>query len=227
MLNAYQQPSAADLIPPVIKNLLILNALAFLAQQIPPLMQILNLYGTLWPLGMRVAVPEASLPVGFYPWQPITSAFLHADLWHLAFNMYGLFLFGRGVETMLGSRRFAVLFGASVIGASLLQLAVVTGEFAATGVPVRTLGASGGLLGVVAACGILFPRSEIFILPFPVPIQMRWLAIGYVALDLLGGFGVTQSNTAHFAHLGGAATGALLILYWRGRLPLRPRTRLA
>ncbi len=225
MPNAYRPPSN-DLVPPVIKNLLILNGLVFLAQQIPPLTQYLQYYGALWPIGLSEPIPGGPLAVGFYPWQLVTSAFMHADLWHIGFNMYGLFLFGRGVEQTLGAGRFAILFGASVLGASLLQLAVVTTTFAQTGVPVPTLGASGGLLGVVMACAILFPRQELFIIPFPMPIQMRWLAIGYVALDVLGGFGVTQSNTAHFAHLGGAATGALLIQYWRGRLPLRPRARL-
>ncbi len=226
MPNAYRPPSS-DLFPVVIKNLLIVNALVFLAQQIPPLMQYLDAYGALWPIGMSVEVADAPLAVGFYLWQVVTSAFMHADFWHIGFNMYGLFLFGRGVEQALGSARFAILFGASVLGASLLQLAVVTATFAQTGVPTSTIGASGGLLGVVAACAILFPRDEIFIIPFPMPIQMRWLAVGYVALDLLGGFGATQSNTAHFAHLGGFATGALLIQFWRGRLPVRPRTRLA
>lgn len=226
MPNAYRPPSS-DLFPVVIKNLLILNALVFLAQQIPPLMQYLTYYGSLWPVGLSVPVDDVSLAVGFYPWQVVTSAFMHGDIWHLVFNMYGLFLFGRGVEQTLGTRRFAILFGVSVLCASLLQLAVSTGTFLQTGVPIRTIGASGGLLGVVAACAILFPRDEIFIIPFPMPIQMRWLAIGYVALDVLGGFGVTQSNTAHFAHLGGFAAGVLLLQYWRGRLPIRPRTQLA
>lgn len=214
----------------MIKNLLILNALVFLAQQIPPLMYYLDVWGSLWPLGTPDVVnvrPYGPISgVGFYLWQLVTSAFMHADFWHIAFNMYGLFLFGRGVEQTLGTKRFTILYGASVLGAGLLHLAVASFSLAYGG-PIQTMiGASGGLLGVIAACAILFPRDEILIIPFPFPIQMRWLAIGYVALDVLGGFGVTQSNTAHFAHLGGFAAGALLLQYWRGRLPIRPRTRL-
>ncbi|MEM0963357.1 MAG: rhomboid family intramembrane serine protease [Bacteroidota bacterium] len=225
MTNAYRPPSA---VPPVIKNLLILNGLVFLAQQIPPLSFYLNTYASLWPLGTPSVVdvvPYGPIDnVGFYPWQVVTSAFLHADVWHILFNMYGLWLFGNSVEREIGSKRFATLYGASVLGASALQLAVATGTLASGGGLITTIGASGGLLGVVMAAAILFPRAELFIIPFPVPIQLRWLAIGYIALDVLGGFGLTQSNVAHFAHLGGAATGALLLQYWRGRLPLRPRT---
>lgn len=222
---------SSSVLPPVILNLVILNGLFFLAQQIPPLSFYLNVWGALWPLGapdVVNVVPYGPTPgVGFYPWQVVSTAFLHADLWHLLFNMYGLFLFGRGVEQALGPKRFAVLFGASVLGSSALQLGMASAVLAAGGGLQTAIGASGGLLGVVAACAILFPRDEILLFPFPFPIQMKWLAAGYVALDLLGATGVTGGNTAHFAHLGGFAAGALLIQYWRGRLPLRPRARLA
>lgn len=234
MSNA-SRPSS--LLPEVIKNLLIINGLFFLAQVVIDGLPALNgpvlQWLALWPAGTPEVAQSGNGVVSvpsFYPWQLLTTGFLHGGVWHLVFNMYGLFLFGAGVERVLGERRFLVLFLGSVLGASLLQLAVASAPFVfGIGQPAifPTVGASGGLLGVVAACAILFPRDEIFIIPFPVPIQMRWLALGYVALDLLGGFGAYTSQTAHFAHLGGFATGALLILFWRGRLPLRPRTRLA
>lgn len=222
--------------PEVIKNLLIINGLFFLAQVV--IDGLPNLSGpvldwlALWPVGTpEVAQGTTGLvPVpSFYPWQLVTTAFLHGGIWHLVFNMYALFLFGASVERTLGERRFLVLFFASVLGASLLQLAVASAPFVAgvgQAAIYPTVGASGGLLGVIAACAILFPRDEIFIIPFPVPIQMRWLALGYVAMDLLGGFGAYSSQVAHFAHLGGFATGALLLQYWRGRLPVQPHHRL-
>ncbi|MEM1117968.1 MAG: rhomboid family intramembrane serine protease [Bacteroidota bacterium] len=234
MTNAYRPTS---LLPEVIKNLLIINGLFFLAQVVidglPALSGPMLDWLALWPVGTpevaRSGDGVAAVPQ-FYPWQLVTTAFLHGGIWHLVFNMYGLFLFGAGVERTLGQRRFLILYVGAVLGAGLLQLAVVSAPFVAgVGSPsiFPTVGASGGLLGVVAACAILFPRDEIYIIPFPFPIQMRWLAAGYVVLDLLGGFGAYNSRIAHFAHLGGFATGALMILFWRGRLPFRPRTRLA
>ena len=234
MPNEYRQPS---LFPEVIKNLLIVNGLVFLAQVLidglPYLSGPILDWFALWPVGTTdmarstggmVAVPK------FYPWQLLTTAFLHGGVMHLLFNMYALFLFGASVERAMGTRRFLGLYLASVLGASALQLAVTSAPFLLNtggGSIVPTVGASGGLMGVVAACALLFPKVELYIIPFPFPIQMRWLALGYVALDLFGGFGTSNDGVAHFAHLGGFATGALLLQYWRGRLPIRPSTRLA
>jgi len=231
--------SSSSSFPEGIKNLLILNGLAFLAQVVidglPDLQGPLLQWFALWPAGTpdvvstgqgMVAIPQ------FYPWQLVTMAFLHGGFSHILFNLYALFIFGVVVEQTLGTRRFLILYGVSVLGASLLQLATISAPyFTASGSvippPFPTLGASGGVMGVLAACALLFPRSEIYIIPFPVPIQMRWLALGYVALDVLGGFGATSDGVAHFAHLGGFAAGALLLQYWRGRLPIRPRARLS
>ena len=216
-------------VPPVLKNLVILNGLAFLAQFVfrrmtgAPFLGPVEWWGALWPLGMPV---RADLPV-FYPWQLVTYGFLHADFWHLAFNMYGLFLFGSNVERSIGSKRFAVLFGAGLLVAAVAQLALVTWSLSQGGGIVPTVGASGGVLGVIVAAAILFPRAEIFMFPLPVPIQLRWLALFYVASDVLGVVGVGGAGVANIAHLGGAAAGALLLLYWQGRLPVRPRSRIA
>lgn len=228
----------ASLLPEVIKNLLIINGLVFLAQVVidglPALWGPVLQWLALWPAGTPdlAGSPSGPMPVPqFYVWQLVTTAFLHGGVMHLLFNMYSLFLFGSSVERELGTSRFLWVYGAAVLGSSLLQLAVTSAPHLLgdpTPPPIGpTVGASGGVMGVVAACAILFPRTEIYIIPFPFPIQMRWLALGYVALDLFGGFGVRDTGIAHFAHLGGFAAGALAIQYWRGRLPIRPRTRLA
>ena len=227
-----------NLLPEVIKNLMIINGLVFLAQMIleaggSGVFSTIDLWFALWPIGGPEAVQFSDGVVQFgtfQPWQVVTTAFLHGGFTHILFNMYALFLFGSAVERTLGTKRFAILYGAAVLGASLIQLAVISAPYLTSlpdpPFPIPTVGASGGVMGVVAACAVLFPRSEIYIIPFPFPIQMRWMALGYVALDLFGGFGARDTGIAHFAHLGGFAAGALAILYWRGKLPVRPRARL-
>ena len=232
MTNAYQPPSSFSLFPPVVKNLLIINGLVFLAQQIPPLAGALGAYGMLWPVGTPevVATPGGpALVPQFYPWQLVTSAFMHGGLGHIFFNLFGLWMFGGTVERELGSKRFLIFYAVCVLGASLLQLAVTSYPFlmGAGGIPAPTLGASGGVLGVLAAFGVLHPDSPIYLLFIPVPIPAKWFVLGYAAFSVFAGFSGVQAGVAHFAHLGGMIAGALLILYWRGRLPVRPRTRLA
>ena len=231
----YRPPSAFSSIPPVVKNLLILNGLAFLAQfvfdtllnaggGIGPVMW----WGALWPIGgADLAAAQNVTAPAFYPWQLVTTAFLHGGIAHIAFNMFGLYMFGATVEGALGSRRFAGLYAASVLGASALQLAVISAPFlAGTGTVagiIPTVGASGGVLGVMAAFGMLFPRERIFIFPLPVPIQARWFVLGYAGISLFGGLSGAGGNVAHFAHLGGMIAGALLLLFWR----YQKRARLA
>jgi membrane associated rhomboid family serine protease len=219
----YRPPSAFSSVPPVVKNLLIINGLAFLAQVVidgwPMLEGPILKWAALWPLGVPEFVPPDGRVVGaFYPWQLVTSAFLHGSIGHIAFNMFGLFMLGGPVERTLGERRFVLFYFVSVLGASLLQLAVVSAPFVAgIGTPSigATVGASGGVLGVVTAFGMLFPRERLFIFPLPVPIEARWLVPGYAALSLYMGVSGTGGNVAHFAHLGGMVAGALLLLFWR------------
>ena len=224
----FQPPSGGVSIPPVVKNLLIINGLFFLAQNIPPLDALLDLYGVLWPIGTpdRVQTSWGLVQnVGFYPWQVITSAFLHGDFWHLLFNMFLLWMFGGVVEQTLGSKRFAYFFLACVVGSSLLQLLVVTMQLHSGGGLVTSLGASGGALGVLAAFGTLYPDQRIGFLFLPVSFPAKYLVLGLAALDLFNGVSATNTGIAHFAHLGGMLTGFLLIQYWRGRLPVKPRAR--
>ena len=238
MQNAYRPPSSFGLFPPVVKNLLILNGLAFLAQFIFDARStepfgILERLFALWPIGGPQTIQFADGLVAFgtfQPWQLVTSAFLHGGFGHILFNMFGLWMFGGAVERELGSRRFLGFYVACVLGASLLQLAVISWPFLTSdvaGIPVPTLGASGGVLGVLAAFGLLYPEAPIFLLFFPVPIPAKWFVLGYAAFSLFAGVTAVQAGVAHFAHLGGMLTGAVLILYWLGRLPLRPRTPLA
>lgn len=228
----YQSHGGFASIPPVVKNLLIINGLVFLAQlvfrmQASGSLGIIEEWFALWPLGLP---REESLPDGFgrfWPWQIVTTAFLHGDFFHLLFNMFGLWMFGGVVEQTLGSRRFLTLYAVCVLGASLLQLGVVSYPVM-TDVPgsyFPTVGASGGVLGVLAAFAVLYPNQPIFLLFLPIPIPAKWFVLGYAAIDLFGGFGFSNSNIAHFAHLGGMLAGFLMIQYWRGRLPVQPRAR--
>ncbi len=220
----------APAVPPVVKNLLIINGLVFLAQQIPLLAEPLDIYGMLWPAGteavMRLEGQLTRVPQ-FWPWQIITGTFMHGGFSHILFNMFGLWMFGGMVEQTIGSKRFLGLYVSCLVGASLLQLGVISWPFwmGEGGTPYPTLGASGGVLGVLGAFGMLYPNQPIYLLFLPVPIPAKYMVMGYAAIDILGGVGVYASRTAHFAHLGGLATGILLILYWRGRLPVKPRAR--
>jgi len=161
----------------------------------------------LWPLGG-----------GFQIWQVLTSAFLHANLTHLAANMFGLWMFGRSVEQALGSARFLQLYFASVLTASLAQLLVC----ALLGQTQPTLGASGGLFGVLAAFAMLFPKQTIVLLFPPIPMPARVFVLLYAAFELFSGVAGTQSGVAHFAHLGGLVGGYAMLLLWRRRGSLRP-----
>ena len=218
----------ASALTPAVKNLLILNGLAFLAQivvdwlpagsmeALGPVVQ----WFALWPAGgAQAAAALGQAAPAFYPWQLVTMAFLHGSFLHIAFNLFALFSIGPPVEAALGTRRFLAFYVVSVLGASLLQLVIVsypfwTGNLAA-GAIYPTLGASGGVLGVVAAFGILYPRATLFIFPIPFPIQARWLVPGAAVVSLYLGVTGRVGGVAHFAHLGGMAAGALFIFFWR------------
>jgi membrane associated rhomboid family serine protease len=228
----YRPPSSFSILPPVIKNLLILNGLAFLAQL--TFGNAMEQWLALWPAGVDAVLYRGQVvaPPHFYPWQLVTTAFLHGGFGHLFFNMLGLWMFGMRIEQVMGSRRFALFYFACVIGASALQLLVTTLAVPTDHIPVLfrdvvpTVGASGGVLGVLAAFGLLFPDEPIY-LYFFVPVPAKWLVLGLAALDLYAGVSGSAGGVANFAHLGGMATGALLVQYWRGRLPLRRRPRRA
>ena len=203
-------------LPPVTRALLIANGVAFLLQLVleytalGPLM--------LWPLG-----------AGFMPWQLVTYAFLHGDIAHLLFNMLALLMFGAPVEHTWGEKRFLTFYAVCVVGAALCQLAVGAWTMSQGGQAYPTLGASGGVFGLLLAYGMLFPNQRVMLLFPPIPMKARTLVIVYGAIALLLGFTGLQPGVAHFAHLGGMLFGWLLIRYWRGhppfgrRKPPRPR----
>ena len=238
MSTTYQPPRSFSILPPVIKNLLIINGLVFLAQLVAQQYEpgaaytFIERWFALWPLGTPDVAPTTGggvMPVPhFYPWQLVTTAFLHGSFSHILLNMFGLWMFGMRIENVLGSKRFLTFYAACVLGASLLQLAVTSWPFLmATGGQIfPTVGASGGVLGVLAAFGLLFP-DELIYLYFFVPVKAKWLVLGLAAFDLYAGMTGSQAGVANFAHLGGMLIGALLIQFWRGRLPLKPRARVA
>ena len=159
----------------------------------------------LWPLGSN-----------FMPWQLVSYAFLHGSIMHIAFNMYGLWLFGREVENLLGRRVFLLLYFASVISAGLMQL-LATGL---SGGDYPTVGASGGVFGVLLAFGLFFPNRVIMLLIPPVALPARVFVFLYAGLELFLGVTGTEAGVAHFAHLGGMIGGYLVIRRWqmqRGR----------
>jgi membrane associated rhomboid family serine protease len=202
---------------PVIRWLLIANVAVFGLQQI--VSDGLFIHFALWPLGSHYVGGAGT--VGFEPWQLITSAFLHGGVAHIALNMYALYAFGSMVERAMGSGRFALLYFASVLTGSLVQLVVVTMALDQGVAP--TVGASGGVFGVLLAFAALFPHSRVYIIPVPVPLKAWVMVTGYAVLELVSGVFGTSQGVAHFAHLGGML-GAIIVLLatgFRGRTQSR------
>ena len=158
--------------------------------------------------------------VGFAPWQLVTYGFLHGGVSHIFFNMFAIYMFGSALEQFFGTRYYVTLYFVAVVVAGLTQLAVN----ALLGSPYPTLGASGGVYGLLLAFGMYFPQQRIMLL-FP-PIAMpAWVAVtGYAVLELVLGVTGTQQGVAHFAHLGGML-GAFVMIQWRRRKPPFPRPR--
>ena len=166
----------------------------------------------LWPPG-RHTVPELGRTVGFEPWQLLTSSFLHGGLAHLGLNMFALWMFGRDVERVLGAVRFAQLYFTSVLAAGLAELAVVT--FLSAGSPYPTVGASGGVFGVLLAFGLMFPNRTLVLLFPPIPMPAWIFVTLYGVVELLNGVFGTAAGVAHFAHLGGMLGAFLWLRRWR------------
>ena len=201
-------------LPPVTKALLIANGVVFLLQQVLGDARFIPFM--LWPPGGDVGFDAGP---SFMPWQLATYAFLHANLAHVAFNMLALFMFGAPLEYTWGNRRFLAYFLVCVVGAGLCQLLVASWMSSTTGAIYPTIGASGGVFGLLFAYGMLFPNQRVMLLIPPVPMKARTLVIVYGAIELLLGATGLQPGVAHFAHLGGMLFGWLLIRYWRGQPP--------
>lgn len=204
--------------PPVIRILLIINAIAFFAQQaIPDLTEWGALHYWKSPL--------------FKPHQVFTHMFLHGNFPHIIFNMLALWMFGSTLENFWGAKRFLNFYLICGLGAALVQMMMIPFEItrevhaafpmeewdAAIQVNVdrySMIGASGAIMGVMAAYAYLFPNTEIYIY-FAFPVKAKYLIPVYVLLDLFGGFSrQAGDNVGHFAHLGGAAVGIILVMIW-------------
>ena len=208
-------------LPPVTQLLLILNIAVFaigalLGEQVAMRIDLLFALWPWYPGGYG-----SELPV-FMPWQLVTYAFLHGGLNHIAFNMLALVMFGSPIEHHLGARRYLLFYAVCVIGAGLCQLALASWSVAQGSDIYPTVGASGGVFGLLLAYGMLFPNHRVMLLFPPIPMKARTLVIVYGAIELLLGFTGLQPGVAHFAHLGGMVFGWLLLLYWRRPRPPRP-----
>lgn len=230
-------------IPPVVKNILIINLLVFL--------------GTEFLAGQGINVTQYLAlhyftSDNFYPHQLVTYMFMHGGISHIFFNMFAVWMFGKVLEQVWGPKRFLIYYMATGIGAGLIQLLVayiriiplnelVTPEqmdYIVTNgyellqtnrnysdpisgqlnilINVSTVGASGAVFGILLAFGMLFPNTELMLLFPPIPIKAKWFVIMYGVFELYSGFANNPNdNVAHFAHLGGMLFGFILIKYWK------------
>lgn len=206
MNNSYKPFGSFSVFPPVIKNLLIINAAVFFVQMIAnnlmlggkPLWYVLNLWFALNPI---------SEGFNFQIWQLITYQFMHGGFSHILFNMFALWMFGMEIENIWGSKKFLIYYLVCGVAAGLAQL-FISPLFST---PAVTIGASGAIFGVMIAFAMLFPDRHIF-LYFLIPIRAKYL-IGFLFILEIFWIGDAGSNVAHLAHLGGALAGFLFIMF--------------
>ncbi len=196
-------------IPPVTQALLLANIAAFIAET--SMGEGLFGWFALWPLGETVSFGAAP---PFQIWQLVTYGFLHASIWHLFVNMYALVMFGSDLERIWGPKRFLNLYFASVVTAAVTQLVFA---HVAELEPFPTVGASGGVFGLLLAYALYFPRRIIVLLIPPIPMPAWLFATLYGLLELYMGVTGTQEGVAHFAHLGGMLGAGLVIWRWKSR----------
>lgn len=212
-------------LPPITKNLLIINVLCFFGAIVA------NRYG----IDLNdVLGLHFFLASDFKLYQLVTYMFMHANLEHIFFNMFAVWMFGRTLEQVLGPKRFLTYYLVCGIGAGLIQEVVQYAFYATelvrydsvnTGVGIipmaeylnlmTTVGASGAVYGILLCFGMMFPNSRMFVFPLPFPIKAKFFVMGYAAIELFLGLGQSGDGIAHFAHLGGMIFGFLLIMYWR------------
>ena len=209
---------------PIVLNLIIINALVFYAQVVFGGGSDVNTISDLF------ALHHYKSDV-FRPHQLVTHMFMHGGIFHLLFNMLALWMFGSLIERAWGPKRFLIFYLVCGVAAAVTQLASYAYDYRhIDGMNLSleqvieyqnalrasyTVGASGAIMGVLAAFGYLFPNTELFIMPIPFPVKAKWAVIGIIALDVFGGISKTANdNVAHFAHVGGALAGFLIVLYW-------------
>jgi len=195
-------------IPPVTLALLVANVAVFLLQMaLGP--RLILAFG-LWPPGTNLGGGQSA----FHVWQVVTYSFLHGSPAHLFFNMFALWMFGPDIERVMGRDRFATYYFVCVISAAITQI-LTTGLFA--GPPAPTIGASGGIFGILLAYGLAYPHRRVMLIFPPIPMP-AWLFVTlYGVLELVMGVTQTEAGVAHFAHLGGMAGGFMLLQFWASR----------
>ena len=203
-------------IPEVTRNLFLVNALMFIATQINQNFMIST---------FAVFYPQSPF---FRIWQPITYMFMHGNFWHIFVNMWGLLMFGSALERAIGSKRYLLFFFITGLGAllihfgvqylqvhSLLQAGAASQQAYIDILRTPTLGASGALYGIQIGYAMLYPNDQWTLLFPPVTLKAKWFVVIFIAMELFTGVTGTLDGIAHFAHLGGALFGFLLILYWK------------
>jgi membrane associated rhomboid family serine protease len=213
---------------PIVFNFIALNVVVWLAQSIIT-------YINLSQLGAMYYYKSEN----FKPFQIVTSMFMHTpqNPAHLFFNMFGLYIFGTKLERVWGSKRFFICFIVCGVGANILtqftipysvinkanELAFLPGnqnftmdyliEYSFE--KYSSYGASGAVMGLIAAATYLFPNTEFMMVLLNKPVKLKYITLVYVLFDLFGGLGNFKGdNVGHFAHLGGTLIGFLLVLYW-------------
>ena len=209
-------------LPPVTKNLIIVNVIVFLASLLNENFMI-GTFALFYPTSQY-----------FHWWQVVTHMFMHGGFWHIFFNMYTLLIFGCVVERIIGSKKFLLFYFICGLGAVALHLGVeylqmqsymegaALGNAAAiqniaTIKNTPTVGASGAIYGVLMGYAMLFPESRMTLLFPPVTLSAKWMVAIFAAIELFTGVTGLSAGIAHFAHLGGMLIGWLMILSWRKR----------
>lgn len=199
------------LITPVVQALLILNGGIFFIELFAGT-QLIEVFA-LWPV-----VPSGAMIYGvaaphFQIWQLFSYSFLHGGVMHLLLNMYALWMFGSRIEQVFGSKNMAKYYIVCVLGAALVQLFVASLS-AREGAIYPTIGASGGVFGILLAFGMTFPNERLMLIFPPVILKAKWFVLIYGAVELWAGITGTTVSIAHFAHLGGMLFGYILLRYW-------------
>lgn len=233
-------------LPPVTKNILIINVIIWLFTALVPASNTHKLLDC-------CALHYLTSP-GFHFWQLFTYMFIQVEFLHLFFNMWALLMFGYAIEKVLGSKRFLFFYISCGLGAAIVQMGVfaLTIEHYAANIPPQaysevitngwdiiqqgmnysqydmgminqlingsTIGASGAIFGILLAVGMLFPDNRMYIMFIPYPVKAKWVVLGYGLLELTLGFASPSDGVAHFAHLGGMIFGFIMLYYWKQQM---------
>ncbi len=196
-------------IPPVTRNLLLVNIIMFVATLINEEFMV----GT-----FAMFYPASPF---FRWWQPVTHMFMHGGWWHIFFNMYSLVMFGMVVERVLGTKKYLLFYFVTGLGAVAFHILVewleikYLGGSLAQAMYTPMVGASGAIYGVLVAFAMLYPEAKLTLIFPPITLNAKWWVIIFIGIELFTGISGSQVGVAHFAHLGGALFGWLIIRYWK------------